>query len=130
MKNSFGNNLPVVNLYKNTSLKSKISTQLLYGDNFKVLKKFGIWKKIKIKKDGYTGYIKNSKFSKPIKANFKVCVLKARLFSHPTSQKKMNKFLVVILAWNFSKDIISKLKEYDKEIIVLIPLPKFIVTKI
>ena len=93
MKNSFGNNLPVVNLYKKTSLKSKISTQLLYGDNFKVLKKFGIWKKIKIKKDGYTGYIKNSKFSKPIKANFKVCVLKARLFSHPTSQKKMNKFL-------------------------------------
>ena len=42
----------------------------------------------------------------------------------------MNKFLIVILAWNFSKDIINKLKEYDKEIIVLIPLPKFKVINI
>ena len=44
--------------------------------------------------------------------------------------KKMNKFLIVILAWNFSKDIINKLKEYDREIIVLIPLPKFKVINI
>ena len=44
--------------------------------------------------------------------------------------KKMNKFIIVILAWNFSKDIISKLKKYDKEITVLIPLPKFKVIKI
>ena len=28
----------------------------------------------------------------------------------------MNKFLIVILTWNFSKDIINKLKEYDREI--------------
>ena len=42
----------------------------------------------------------------------------------------MNKFIIVILAWNFSKDIISKLKKYDKEITVLIPLPKFKVIKI
>ena len=39
MKNNFGNNLPIVNLYKNKSLKSGIDTQLLYGDSFKVLKK-------------------------------------------------------------------------------------------
>ena len=44
--------------------------------------------------------------------------------------KKLNKFFIVILAWNFSKDIINKLKKYDKEIIVLIPLPKFKVIKI
>ena len=51
MKNSFGNNLPIVNLHKKKSIKSGIDTQLLYGDNFKVIKKFSGWKKIKIKKD-------------------------------------------------------------------------------
>ena len=93
MKNSFGNNLPIVNLHKKKSLKSGIDTQLLYGDNFKVIKKHSGWKKIRIKKDGYTGYIKNKKFSKPIKPNFKVSVLKARLFSKPSSKKKLQKFL-------------------------------------
>ena len=93
MKNNFGNNLPVVNLYKKKSLKSRIDTQLLYGDNFKVIKKHGAWKKIRIKKDGYIGYIKNKKFSRTIKPNFKVSVLKARLFSKPSLKKKLKKFL-------------------------------------
>ena len=93
MKNNFGSNLPVINLYKKKSLKSGIDTQLLYGDNFKVIKKHSGWKKIRIKKDGYIGYIKNKKFSEPIKPNFKVSVLKARLFSKPSSKKKLKKFL-------------------------------------
>ena len=93
MKNSFGNNLPIVNLHKKKSLKSGIDTQLLYGDNFKVIKKHSGWKKIRIKKDGYIGYIKNKKFSEPIKPNFKVSALKARIFSKPSSKKKLKKFL-------------------------------------
>ena len=93
MKDSFGNNLPIVNLYKKKSLKSGVDTQLLYGDNFEVIKKHSGWKKIRIKKDGYIGYIKNKKFSEPIKPNFKVSVLKARLFSNPSSKKKLKKFL-------------------------------------
>ena len=66
---------------------------MLYGDNFKVIKKHSSWKKIRVKKDGYIGYIKNKKFSKPIKPNFKVSVLKARLFAKPNSKKKLQKFL-------------------------------------
>ncbi len=93
MKNSFGNNLAIVNLHKNRSLKSGIDTQLLYGDNFKVIKKYGDWKKIKIKKDGYIGYIKSKKFSQPIKANSKVSVLKASLFSKPSLKKRIKKHL-------------------------------------
>ena len=93
MKNNFGSNLPVINLYKKKSLKSGIDTQLLYGDNFKVIKKHSGWKKIRIKKDGYIGYIKNKKFSEPIKPNFKVSALKARIFSKPNSKKKLKKFL-------------------------------------
>ena len=93
MKNNFGNNLPVINLYKKRNLKSTIDTQLLYGDNFKVVKKYSGWKKIKIKKDGYVGYIKNKKLSTPIKSNFKVSVMKARLYSKPSPKTMLNKFL-------------------------------------
>ena len=39
MKSNFGNNSPVLNLYNKSNLKSKIDTQLLYGDNFRVIKK-------------------------------------------------------------------------------------------
>jgi len=70
VKNNFGNNLPIVNLYKKRSLKSGIDTQLLYGENFKVIKKHSGWKRIRIKKDGYAGYIENKKFSEPIKPKF------------------------------------------------------------
>ena len=70
-----------------------MDTQLLYGDNFKLIKKYNGWQKIRINKDGYIGYIKNKKFSKPIKPNFKVSVLKARLFSAPSPRKKLKKFL-------------------------------------
>ena len=38
MKNSYVNNLTITNLYKKKSLKSKIDTQLLYGENFRVIK--------------------------------------------------------------------------------------------
>ena len=93
MKNNFRNNLPIVNLYKRKSIKSKLDTQLLYGDNFKVIKKYGIWKKIRIKKDGYIGYINNQIFSSTTRPNFKVSVLKASLYSKPNFKKKLAKYL-------------------------------------
>ena len=93
MKNNYVNNLTITNLYKKKSLKSKIDTQLLYGENFRVIKKISNWKKIRIERDGYTGFIKGKKFSYPIQANFKVSVLKAKLFSKPNIKKSLNKFL-------------------------------------
>ena len=93
MKNNFRNNFPIINLYKKRSFKSPVDTQLLYGDNFKVVKKYRGWKKIRIKKDGYVGYIKTKNFSEPIKSNFKVSVLKARIYSQPNFKKKLQKFL-------------------------------------
>ena len=93
MKNSCTNNLPLINLYKRKNLNSKIDTQLLYGENFKVINKTNEWRKIKNERDGYTGFIKNRKFLNLIKANFKVSVLKARVFTKPNIKKKLNKFL-------------------------------------
>ena len=33
------NNYPIINIYEKSSLKSKLSSQLLYGEKFKVIKK-------------------------------------------------------------------------------------------
>ena len=110
MKNNFGNNFPVINLHKKKSLRSKIDTQLLYGDIFKVIKKHNGWRKIRIKEDGYVGYVKSGKFSEPIKPNFKVCVLKARLFGGPSSKKKLKKFL----PYNSRVKIIGKNGKFGK----------------
>ena len=37
------NNYPLVNIYEKSSLKSKLSSQLLYGEKFKVIKKKNGW---------------------------------------------------------------------------------------
>ena len=38
-------NLPVINVYKKKSIKSKLVTQILYGESFKIIKKKGILNK-------------------------------------------------------------------------------------
>ena len=60
-------NLSVINVHKKNNVKSKIVTQILYGDTFKIIKKKGIWYKIKNDSDSYVGYIKNKTMKLPIK---------------------------------------------------------------
>ena len=110
MKSNFGNNSPVLNLYNKSNLKSKIDTQLLYGDNFRVIKKNKRWRKIIITKDGYKGFIKNKKFPYPIKANFKVFILKANLYSKPSIKYKTSKYL----SFNSRLNIIEKKGKFGK----------------
>ena len=69
------NNYPAINLYKKASSKSKIVTQMIYGESFKIINKSSKWMKIKIKEDGYTGYIKQKKFIAYSKPTHKVSVL-------------------------------------------------------
>ena len=63
MNNFYTNNYPLLNLYKKTSSKSEIVTQMIYGENFKIINKFSKWMKIRIKEDGYIGYIKKKKLN-------------------------------------------------------------------
>ena len=64
MTKYFTNNFTVTNLHKKPSIKSEIVTQMIYGDTFSISKRGKNWLKIKIKEDGYNGFIKNRKFSK------------------------------------------------------------------
>ena len=79
-------------MYEFGSLRSKISSQLLYGEKFKVLGKKKKFLKIKTHYDNYIGYIKLSKFTKDFKETNKVSVLKSRIFtSHNNLKKSMTK---------------------------------------
>ena len=82
-------NLSFINVYKKKNTKSKIVTQLLYGETFKKLKKVGPWIKIKNDIDNYKGYIKFKKFLPNQKNTHKVFDLSAKLYSKPNSKYKI-----------------------------------------
>ena len=84
------NNYPIINIYEQNSLKSKISSQLLFGEKFKILKKQSEWLKIKTSYDKYIGYIRNRKFIKKIKVTHKISSLNANTYSKPKENSKTN----------------------------------------
>jgi len=88
VQNSFFCNKPYINLYEFGSLRSKISSQILYGEKFKILDKKKKFLKIKTHYDNYIGYTKLSKFTKDFKETNKVSVLKSRIFTSPNNLKK------------------------------------------
>ena len=81
----------ILNVYKNKSSKSALSTQLLYGEKFQIVKKFRKFIKIKTTYDKYSGYIKNKKFEKNFTPTHKISSLSASLYSKPN--KKFNRVL-------------------------------------
>ena len=83
------NNYPLINIYKKSSIKSKISSQLLYGEKFQILKKKKGWLKIKTSYDKYSGFIKDRKFIKEMKITHKISSLKANLYSKPEKNSKI-----------------------------------------
>ncbi len=93
MRNKFSNNYPIINLYKKKSITSKIVTQMLYGENFTILRRSGNWCKIKLHTDNYVGFIIGKKFAKPSKPTYKVSVLAANIYGKSSGKTKQNKKL-------------------------------------
>ena len=71
------------NIYKKPSRKSEVTSQIIYGERFKILNKNKSWIKIKTLFDNYKGFIKNSKYIEKFKPHYKVSSLKARIFKKP-----------------------------------------------
>ena len=86
MQNNYYSIYPCINIYEQPSSNSKISSQIIYGEKFKVLKKIKSFLKIKTSYDKYTGYIKNKSFIKKFKPTHKIKVLKTKIY-------KSNEFL-------------------------------------
>ena len=90
MTKYLSNNYSVINLHKKPSTKSEIVTQMLYGESFSIFKKNNKWLKIKIKEDGYTGYVQNKNFSKFSEPSHKISILKAKVYKFPNKKKRIN----------------------------------------
>ena len=88
MKNNFYNKNPYINLYEKPSYKSKISSQVIYGEKFKILSKKKGWLKIKTAFDKYVGYTKNIKYSNKFSPTHKISVQKTNIFSFPKNSNK------------------------------------------
>ena len=54
------------NIYTKPSRKAEVSSQIIYGEKFRILSKQKSWLKIKTSYDNYVGFIKNSNFKKKI----------------------------------------------------------------
>ena len=90
MTKYFTNNYTITNLHKKPSIKSEIVTQMIYGDSFSISKRSKKWLKIKIKEDGYKGFIKNRKFPTFLKPTHKINVLKSNVFKNPNRGRKIS----------------------------------------
>ena len=71
------------NIYKNPSRRSEVTSQIIYGEKFKILAKNKNWIKIKTLFDNYKGFIKNSKYIEKFSSNYKVSSLKAKIYKKP-----------------------------------------------
>tara|TARA_B100000795_G_scaffold149536_1_gene111991 strand:+ start:117 stop:863 length:747 start_codon:yes stop_codon:yes gene_type:complete len=88
MKNNYFYNKPLSNIQKKPSEISEVTSQILYGEKFKILSKNKNWIKIKTSFDNYIGYIKNKNYTKNSKPTHKVFVLKASIFNKSNNRTK------------------------------------------
>ena len=84
-----------LNLYEKPSYKSKIGSQILYGEKFRILLKKKKFIKVKTSYDNYIGYIKSSNYTNKFRPTHKINVLKSRIFIYPKNlaKHKSKKFL-------------------------------------
>tara|TARA_X000001036_G_scaffold5158_1_gene4656 strand:- start:607 stop:1359 length:753 start_codon:yes stop_codon:yes gene_type:complete len=109
VKNNFFNK-PVENIYLKPSTNSEVSSQILYGEKFKILSKKKNWLKIKTNFDNYIGYIKKNKFNINFSPTNKICKLNSKIF-----KKINNKFLPTGEYLYFASGI--SIKNLDKKYI-------------
>ena len=84
------NKYPCINIYENRKKNSKLSSQILYGEKFSIIKKYKDFYKIKTDYDKYVGFIKKRKFEQfAFKPTHKVSSLKANIFSKPIKSSRI-----------------------------------------
>ena len=130
MSKFYLNNFSEVNLYKKMSTKSEVTTQMIYGDVFSIKKRSNSWFKIKIKEDGYVGFIKKRNYHYYKKPSHKVSVIFAKTYKKPNlryfsgkltfgakikSEKKVNGFIKFGNKWINLRDL-KPIKFKNKDI--------------
>tara|TARA_Y100000996_G_scaffold411226_2_gene394971 strand:+ start:161 stop:874 length:714 start_codon:yes stop_codon:yes gene_type:complete len=87
------NNYPIVNIYVKNSLKSKLSSQILFGEKFKILSSERGWLKVKTSYDNYIGFIKKRNFFKSRENTHKISSISASLYLRPSKYYLIKKKL-------------------------------------
>ena len=72
MKNNYHNLKSFKNIFSKPSKKSEVLSQLIYGEDFKIISKKKGWIKIKTNFDNYIGFIQNEKISKNFNPTHKI----------------------------------------------------------
>ena len=88
MKNKFFYKNKLTNIYERSSIRSPISSQILYGERFKILSKNKGWLKIKTSFDNYIGYIRDEDYSGDHNPTHKVFSLKVNIFDKKKKETK------------------------------------------
>ena len=122
MKNNFYFKEPFSNIYKLPNIRSEVTSQILYGERFKILSKRNGWIKIKSLYDRYSGFIKNKNYVNKLKISHKVSNIQANIFKKPNVKTKKTLYfgskLSVIEQRNgfvrFEKNRWVKLKDIKK----------------
>ena len=87
MKNNYFYKKPLSNIYKKPSKVSEVTSQIIYGEKFKILSKNKSWLKIKTSFDNYIGYIKNQGYIDNFKSTHKISKLKSKIFINSKTKK-------------------------------------------
>ena len=88
MKNNYFYKKTLSNIYKKPNVISEVTSQILYGEKFKIISKNKNWIKIKILFDNYVGYIKNKDYTKDQKPTHKIFILKANIYNKQKNRTK------------------------------------------
>ena len=88
MKNNYFYKKPLSNIYKKPSEISEVTSQIIYGEKFKVLSKNRGWLRIKISHDDYIGYIKDEDYTDDHNPTHKIFILKSSIFNKQKNKTK------------------------------------------
>lgn len=88
MKDSYFYKKPLSNIHKKPNAFSEVTSQILYGEKFKIISKNKSWIKIKTLFDNYTGYIKNKYYTKDHQPTHKIFTLKANIYNKQKNKTK------------------------------------------
>jgi len=88
VKNNYFYKKTLSNIYKKPSEVSEVTSQIIYGEKFKVLSKNKSWLRIKTSYDNYIGYIKNKNYTDDHNPTHKIFTLKTNIFNKQKNKTK------------------------------------------
>jgi hypothetical protein len=106
VKNNYFFKKQFSNIYKKASKNSEVTSQIIYGEKFKILSKNKKWIKIKSLFDNYIGYIENKDYVEKFFPTYKVYCLKTGIIN------KFNKKTKNFLPFGSKVELINENKNY------------------